>query len=161
MNKAELRKKIRDLDGLTNEEKAALLELLNKQKKYGLVWEEKTEDVEERLRDHLPVLEEDKSKYIPSECPDAPNHILIEGDNLEALTALSYTHEGKIDVIYIDPPYNTGNKDFIYNDSYVDSEDGYRHSKWLSFMSKRLKIAKRLLSDKGVIFISIDDTIVR
>ena len=157
MNKAELRKKIRDLDGLTNEEKAALLELLNKQKKYGLVWEEKTEDVEERLRDHLPVLEEDKSKYIPSECPDAPNHILIEGDNLEALTALSYTHEGKIDVIYIDPPYNTGNKDFIYNDSYVDSEDGYRHSKWLSFMSKRLKIAKRLLSDEGTIFISIDE----
>ena len=157
MNKAELRKKIRDLDGLTNEEKAALLELLNKQKKYGLVWEEKTEDVEERLRDHLPVLVEDKSKYIPSTCPDAPNHILIEGDNLEALTALSYTHEGRIDVIYIDPPYNTGNKDFIYNDSYVDSEDGYRHSKWLSFMSKRLKIAKRLLSDEGVIFISIDD----
>ncbi|MGM9699346.1 MAG: site-specific DNA-methyltransferase [Prevotella sp.] len=157
MNKAELRKKIRDLDGLTNEEKAALLELLNKQKKYGLVWEEKTEDVEERLRDHLPVLEEDKNKFIPSDCPDAPNHILIEGDNLEALTALSYTHEGRIDVIYIDPPYNTGNKDFIYNDSYVDSEDGYRHSKWLSFMSKRLKIAKRLLSDKGVIFISIDD----
>ena len=157
MNKAELRKKIRDLDGLTNEEKAALLELLNKQKKYGLVWEDKTEDVEERLRDHLPVLEEDKDKYIPSTCPDAPNHILIEGDNLEALTALSYTHEGRIDVIYIDPPYNTGNKDFIYNDSYVDSEDGYRHSKWLSFMSKRLKIAKRLMSDKGVIFISIDD----
>lgn len=82
---------------------------------------------------------------------------LIEGDNLEALTALSYTHAGKIDVIYIDPPYNTGNKDFIYNDSFVDKEDGYRHSKWLSFMNKRLKIAKNLLSDKGVIFISIDD----
>ena len=62
MNKAELRKKIKDLDGLTNEEKSALLELLNKQKKYGLVWDEKTEDVEERLRDHLPVLEEDKEK---------------------------------------------------------------------------------------------------
>lgn len=87
----------------------------------------------------------------------APNHILIEGDNLEALTALTYTHAGKIDVIYIDPPYNTGNKDFIYNDSYVDSEDTYRHSKWLSFMSKRLRIAKKLLSDRGVIFISIDD----
>lgn len=86
-----------------------------------------------------------------------PNHLIIEGDNLEALTALTYTHEGKIDVIYIDPPYNTGNKDFIYNDSYVDSEDSYRHSKWLSFMSKRLRIAKRLLSDRGVIFISIDD----
>ena len=157
MNKAELRKKIRDLDGLTNEEKAALLELLNKQKKYGLVWEEKTEDVEERLRDHLPVLEEDKNKYIPSTCPDAPNHILIEGDNLEALTALSYTHEGRIDVIYIDPPYNTGNKDFTYNDDYVDKEDGFRHSKWLSFMSKRMKVVKRLLSENGVLFISIDD----
>lgn len=86
-----------------------------------------------------------------------PNHIIIEGDNLEALTALSYTHAGKIDVIYIDPPYNTGNKDFVYNDSYVDAEDSYRHSKWLSFMSKRLRIAKKLLSDRGVIFISIDD----
>ena len=86
-----------------------------------------------------------------------PNHILIEGDNLHALTALSFTHEGKIDVIYIDPPYNTGNKDFKYNDSFVDKEDCYRHSKWLSFMYKRLKIAKRLLNDKGVMFISIDD----
>ena len=157
MDKTALKHKIQTLEGLTNEEKSALLELLNKEKKYGLVWENKPEDVEERLRDHLPVLEEVKSRAILSDSPDAPNHILIEGDNLEALTALSYTHEGKIDVIYIDPPYNTGNKDFIYNDSFVDSEDGYRHSKWLSFMSKRLKIAKRLLSDKGVIFISIDD----
>ena len=76
---------------------------------------------------------------------------------MEALTALSYTHEGKIDVIYIDPPYNTGNKDFVYNDLFVDMEDGYRHSKWLSFMNKRLKIAKKLLSPNGVIFISVDD----
>lgn len=74
-----------------------------------------------------------------------------------SLSTLAYTHEGKIDVIYIDPPYNTGNKDFVYNDSFVDSEDSYRHSKWLSFMSKRLKIAKKLLSERGVIFISIDD----
>ena len=74
-----------------------------------------------------------------------------------SLTALSYTHAGKIDVIYIDPPYNTGNKDFVYNDSYVDSEDTYRHSKWLSFITKRLQIAKKLLSERGVIFISIDD----
>ena len=91
------------------------------------------------------------------ESNDYPNHILIEGDNLEALATLAYTHTGKIDVIYIDPPYNTGNKDFIYNDSYVDSEDSYCHSKWLSFMSRRLRIAKRLLSDHGIIFISIDD----
>ena len=85
------------------------------------------------------------------------NHALIEGDNLHALTVLNYTHANKIDVIYIDPPYNTGNKDFKYNDSFVDKEDGYRHSKWLSFMAKRLRLAKNLLSDKGVIFISIDD----
>lgn len=157
MDKTALKHKIQTLEGLTNEEKSALLELLNKDKKYGLVWENKPEDVEERLRDHLPVLEEVKSRAILSDSPDAPNHILIEGDNLEALTALSYTHEGKIDVIYIDPPYNTGNKDFTYNDDYVDKEDGFRHSKWLSFINKRLRIAKRLMSDDGVIFISIDD----
>ena len=60
-------------------------------------------------------------------------------------------------MIYIDPPYNTGNKDFSYNDSFVDREDSFRHSKWLSFISKRLEIAKTLLKDTGVIFISIDD----
>ncbi|HIQ85127.1 MAG TPA: site-specific DNA-methyltransferase [Candidatus Cryptobacteroides excrementigallinarum] len=157
MNRNELANKIRGIDGLTNDEKSALIELLRKQKKYGLVWEDKPEDVEERLREELPVLIEDTGKAIVSEDAGAPNHILIEGDNLEALTALAYTHEGQIDVIYIDPPYNTGNKDFVYNDQFVDKEDSYRHSKWLSFMSKRLRIAKRLLSDKGVIFISIDD----
>lgn len=157
MNKKELYNKILQLDGLTNEEKSELLGLLRKQKKYGLVWEDKPEDVEERLREELPVLIEDASKAIISDDADAPNHILIEGDNLEALTSLAYTHEGKIDVIYIDPPYNTGNKDFVYNDRIVDKEDSYRHSKWLSFMNKRLRIAKRLLSDRGVIFISIDD----
>ncbi len=157
INKSELISKIQTLEGLTNDERSSLIGLLREHKKYGLVWEDKPEDVEEKLRDNLPVLSEVKDKAILSDEPDAPNHILIEGDNLEALTALSYTHEGKIDVIYIDPPYNTGNKDFVYNDSFVDSEDSYRHSKWLSFMNKRLKIAKKLLSDKGVIFISIDD----
>ncbi len=149
--------RIKTLEGLTDDERSALLGLLNETKTYGLVWEDKPEEVEERLRTELPVLKEVKSRAIISDNADAPNHILIEGDNLEALTTLAYTHEGKIDVIYIDPPYNTGNKDFIYNDSYVDSEDSYRHSKWLSFMSRRLRIAKRLLSDRGVIFISIDD----
>ena len=157
MNKYELAKKITQLDGLTNEEKASLVELLRSQKKYGLVWEDKPEEIETRLVDELPVLTEVPERAIVSDSPDAPNHILIEGDNLEALTALAYTHEGKIDVIYIDPPYNTGNKDFVYNDSFVDREDGYRHSKWLSFMNKRLQIAKSLLASGGVIFISIDD----
>ena len=156
-DRANLIKRINTLEGLTDKERSALLGLLRENKTYGLVWEDKPEDVEERLRDELPILTEVPERTIISEDKDAPNHILIEGDNLEALATLAYTHEGKIDVIYIDPPYNTGNKDFIYNDSYVDKEDSYRHSKWLSFMSRRLKIAKKLLSDRGVIFISIDD----
>lgn len=156
IDKQRLASLIRGIEGISNDDRAALLELVNTRKKYGLVWEDKPEDVEERLREELPVLTEVKERALINGS-DSPNHILIEGDNLEALTALSYTHEGKIDVIYIDPPYNTGNKDFVYNDQFVDAEDSYRHSKWLSFMEKRLKIAKQLLSDKGVIFISIDD----
>ena len=157
INKAALISKIQQDDGLSNEEKSALMGLLNEQKKYGIVWEESPEEVEENLRSHIPVLREVKERALTEGGSDASNHILLEGDNLDALTTLCFTHEGKIDVIYIDPPYNTGNKDFVYNDNYVDSEDSYRHSKWLSFMSRRLKIAKRLLSDKGVIFISIDE----
>lgn len=157
INKSLLAQKIRELQGLSSDEKSQLLGLINDHKRYGLVWEDKIEEVEEQLQEQLPILNEVTYKRILSTEEDAPNHILIEGDNLHALTCLSYTHEGKIDVIYIDPPYNTGNKDFVYNDSYVDSEDDFRHSKWLSFMNKRLRIARRLLSDKGVIFISIDD----
>ena len=156
MNKQDLISKIKQLDGVTQDERAYLINLVNTKKKYGLVWEDKPEDVEEQLRDNLPVLKEVKDKAIING-EDNPNHILIEGDNLHALTALTFTHEGKIDVIYIDPPYNTGNKDFKYNDTFVDKEDSYRHSKWLSFMDKRLRIAKRLLSETGGVFISIDD----
>lgn len=158
MNKQDLIKKIKDLKDITSQEKAYLIELVNTKKKYGLVWEDKPEDVEEQLRSMLPVFKEVKERAIISENPEAPNHILIEGDNLHALTALSYTHEGKIDVIYIDPPYNTGSKDdFIYNDDYVDKEDAFRHSKWLSFMAKRLKLAHKLMTNDGVIFCSIGD----
>ena len=156
-DRANLIKRVNTLEGLTDKERSALLGLLRENKTYGLVWEDKPEVVEERLRDELPILTEVPERTIISEDKDAPNHILIEGDNLEALATLAYTHEGKIDIIYINPPYNTGNNDFIYNDSYVDKEDSYRHSKWLSFMSRRLRIAKKLLSDYGVIFISIDD----
>ena len=156
-DRANLIKRVNTLEGLTDKERSALLGLLREKKTYGLVWEDKPEVVEERLRDELPILTEVPERAIISEDKDAPNHILIGGDNLEALATLAYTHEGKIDIIYIDPPYNTGNNDFIYNDSYVDKEDSYRHSKWLSFMSRRLRIAKKLLSDHGVIFISIDD----
>lgn len=161
-DKDKLRQRIRSLEGLTDDERSALLGLLNESKTYGLVWEDKPEDVEEQLREELPVLREVADRAIISRGGGKdnyliPNHLIIEGDNLVSLSTLAYTHEGKIDVIYIDPPYNTGNKDFVYNDSFVDSEDSYRHSKWLSFMSKRLKIAKKLLSERGVIFISIDD----
>ena len=151
--------KIKKSQTLTDDEKSTLLGLLEKRKRYGLVWEDKPEDVEKELEENLPVFTEVKERALINDTKDLhnPNHIIIEGDNLHALTALSYTHAGKIDVIYIDPPYNTGNKDFVYNDKFMDSEDTYRHSKWLSFMSKRLKIAKQLLSKKGVIFISIDD----
>jgi len=129
---------------------------LKKRKKYGLVWEEKPEEVVEMCKKKLPVLKEVKNKEIITD-KDKPVNLLIEGDNYHALSVLNYTHAKKVDVIYIDPPYNTGNKDFIFNDRYVDPEDGYRHSKWLSFMEKRLKLAKNLLKDTGVIFISIDD----
>lgn len=158
MDKNKLKQKIEELEGLTNEEKSELIKLLRSQKKYGLVWEDKPEDAEQRMVNEQPVLVEVPERAIISDDAEAPNHILIEGDNLEVLTALSYTHAGMIDVIYIDPPYNTGKADeFKYNDKYVDATDGYRHSKWLSFMSKRIKIAKQLLKDTGLIFISIDD----
>lgn len=151
-----LRQQVQELQ-IDKELKHKLLEAISEKKRYGLVWEESEEEAQEIMREKLPVFKEDVSKRLASAPDGSPNHVLIEGDNLNALTALTYTHAGKIDVIYIDPPYNTGNKDFVYNDSFVDKEDGYRHSKWLSFMDKRLKIAKKLLSEKGVIFISIDD----
>ena len=131
---------------------------LKKKKKYGLVWdsEREPEEVVEMCKEKLPVLKEVKSKQIITD-KNKPINLLIEGDNYHALSVLNYTHKGKIDVIYIDPPYNTGNQDFKYNDKYVDREDGYRHSKWLNFMEKRLSLTKGLLKTSGVIFISIDD----
>lgn len=155
-DKQELEKKIRDAKDLSNEDKSNLLQLLKEKKTYGLVWEDSTEDAWEMMKDNIPVLKEDETKQI-LHGSENPNHILIEGDNLNALIALSYTHEGGFDMMYFDPPYNTGNGDFTYNDKIVDEEDTFRHSKWLSFMAKRLRIARKLLSDSGVIFISIDD----
>lgn len=125
-----------------------------KGKKYGLVFEEHRESIDEVLENNLPVLTENKGLFIDN---GGQMNFLIEGDNLASLKLLEKTHKGRIDLIYIDPPYNTGNKDFVYDDSFVDSNDTFRHSKWLSFMEKRLQIARDLLSEKGVIFISIDD----
>ena len=125
-------------------------------KKYGLVWEDHEEAVDVKMRTHIPVFVEDRSKEITNDIDGGYNFIL-EGDNLHSLRLLEKTHEGKIDVIYIDPPYNTGNKDFRYDDKYVDSVDGFKHSKWLSFIGKRLQIAVKLLSENGCILISIND----
>lgn len=125
-----------------------------KGKKYGLVFEEHREGIDEVLENNLPVLTEDADLFIDN---GGQMNFLIEGDNLASLKLLEKTHKGRIDLIYIDPPYNTGKKDFVYDDKCVDSTDLFSHSKWLSFMSKRLQSAKNILSEKGVIFISIDD----
>lgn len=156
MDLGALRQQILELQ-IDKELKHDLLEVINDKQRYGLVWEDSSEAAWDDMQDQLPVFVEDESKRLDSAPEGSPNHVLIEGDNLNALAALTYAYAGKIDVIYIDPPYNTGNKDFIYNDSFVDKEDGFRHSKWLSFMNRRLRIAKKLLSEKGVMFISIDE----
>lgn len=126
-------------------------------KKYGLVWEEHEEEVDVKMQTHIPVFTEVKEKEIVGDSDSDECNFLLEGDNLHSLKLLEKTHKGKIDVIYIDPPYNTGNKDFIYGDLQVSYEDTFKHSKWLSFMAKRLKFAKKLLSRQGMLFISIDD----
>ena len=123
-------------------------------KKYGLVFEEHREEIDEVLNTYTPVLTEEEDLFIDN---GGQMNFLIEGDNLSSLKLLEKTHTGRIQMIYIDPPYNTGNKDFSYSDTKVDGLDGFRHSKWLSFMNSRLKIAKKLLATQGVIFISIDD----
>ncbi|RZL15899.1 MAG: site-specific DNA-methyltransferase [Hymenobacter sp.] len=153
----DLRARLLAHSDFSDNDRAALVQLFDQQRRYGLVWEDKPEAVEETLRQYLPVLEEVPARYLPAAEASDTAHTLIEGDNLHALTVLSYTHAAQVDVIYIDPPYNTGKQDFMYNDKFVDREDGYRHSKWLSFMAKRLKLSKSMLKEKGVIFISIDD----
>lgn len=126
-------------------------------KKYGLVWEEHEEEIDVKMRSHIPVFTEDQSREIKAVENCEQFNFLLEGDNLHSLRLLEKTHRGKVDVIYIDPPYNRGKEDFIYDDVYIVEEDGFKHSKWLSFMSKRLEIAKNLLSRSGVIVINIDE----
>lgn len=126
-------------------------------KKYGLVWEVHEESVNKKLETHIPVFVEDKKREILCNAETDRFNFLLEGDNLHSLYLIEKTLAGKIDVIYIDPPYNTGNKDFVYNDEYIGKDDAFRHSTWLSFMAERLKIAYKILNSDGVIFLSIDD----
>lgn len=148
----------KDYAKLSKEELIKAIEKLESRKKYGLIWDEERtkEKFETDAENAYPVLKEVRGRTIETDL-EKPINLLIEGDNYHSLSVLQYTHLGKIDVIYIDPPYNTGNKDFRYNDQWVDREDTYRHSKWLSFMYKRMKLARDLLSEEGSIFISIDD----
>ena len=161
VHEEELLRRIREL-----EKKNGYLNQQLKEHRYGLTWIDVPEAFEKASENKIPVLEEVKEKSF-TDGSEKPTHILIEGDNYHALTCLQYTHKGKIDVIYIDPPYNTGSDGFTYKDKRILTQypDGtpvpkdhpLRHSYWLSFMHKRLELAKNLLSDDGVIFISIDD----
>ena len=119
------------------------------EKKYGLVWEQHIEQVDEEIKKNVPVFTEIENKAILLGKDNSCN-FLLEGDNLHSLKLLEKTHSGKIDCIYIDPPYNRGKRDFIYDDKYVNADDSFKHSKWLSFMHERLLIARRLLSKNGV-----------
>ena len=148
-----IKQNISDEETLNN---LSLIENELNEKKYGLIWEEHEERVDKELKTQIPVFENVADKEIISD-EKLKYNFLLEGDNLHSLYLLEKTHKNSIDVIYIDPPYNTGNKDFIYNDKIVDGEDSFRHSKWLSFMSRRLTLAKELLKDDGIIFVSIND----
>ena len=140
----------------SKEELVAEVGRLRKRKKYGLVWEEKPENVVEQCKTELPVLKEVKNKAVSTDKSE-PTNILIEGDNYHALSVLNYTHKGKVDVIYIDPPYNTGARDWKYNNDYVDINDTYRHSKWILMIEHRLQLTKKLLSPDGFIICAIDN----
>lgn len=121
-------------------------------KKYGLVYEEHREEIDEVLNTHTPVMVEDADCFINH---GGQMNFLIDGDNLASLKLLEKTHRGRVDLIYIDPPYNKGNKDFAYDDTFVEKTDSFIHSKWLSFMSERLRLARKLLSPRGALIISI------
>lgn len=146
----------RDYSGWSKEELIKEVARLRELSRFGLVWEDRTEDVVERCARELPVLQELERLAILDDGLQ-PTNVLIEGDNYHSLSVLNYTHPDSVDLIYIDPPYNTGHEDFIYNDNYVEADDTFRHSKWLSFMNSRLKLARNLLTQKGMIFVSIDD----
>lgn len=147
-------------NGITDEQILNNLSLIENEltkKKYGLIWEEHLERVDKELETQIPTFEEVVSKKITILEEDEYN-FLLEGDNLHSLYLLEKTHKGLIDIIYIDPPYNTGKKnEWKYNDYQVDLNDDFKHSKWLSMIKKRLALAIKLLNDDGIIMISIDD----
>jgi adenine-specific DNA-methyltransferase len=141
-------------DQYSKEELLRLLRERDRKPKFGLVWERNEIEHDKSLNDDFVALDLDPVLS----CGDAPfENLIIEGDNFDALRYLRMTHAGRVKCIYIDPPYNTGNRDFIYNDRFVDPEDSYRHSKWLEFLYRRLVLAKDLLREDGVMLVSIND----
>ncbi|MFH1159213.1 MAG: site-specific DNA-methyltransferase, partial [Pseudomonadota bacterium] len=131
-----------------------LLRERERKPKFGLVWERDEIDHDKSVNGDFIALD-----LVPElSCGEAPySNLLIEGDNFDALRYLRMTHAGQVKCIYIDPPYNTGNKDFIYNDHFIDKDDLYKHSKWLEYMYRRLVLARDLLREDGVIFVSIGE----
>jgi len=145
---------VKDLTKLSKED--LINEIHSKNIPYGLVWENSKENVVDQCKDELPILHE----LVEFEINDAENqkpNIIIEGDNYHALSVLNYTHKQKFDFIYIDPPYNTGNNSWMYDNNYINEEDSFKNSKWISFMFRRLDLAKELLSEHGVICVTIDN----
>jgi len=154
----EIAKNGKDYSQFSKDDLIKIVEKLETRKKYGLIWDEEKvkEQFEKDAENALPVLKEISGKEITDKDASKPINILIEGDNYHALSVLNFTHQGKIDVIYIDPPYNTGNKSWKYNNDFVEKDDEWKHSKWISFMSKRLRLAKNLLSEQGALICAID-----
>lgn len=143
-------------DHLSREELLRLLDARDRRDatRFGLVWE--ADDIERECARNSDFIALD---IVPElSCGSAPwRNLIIEGDNFDALRHLRMGYSGQVKCIYIDPPYNTGNRDFVYNDRFVDKEDSWRHSKWSEFMFQRLMLARDLLQEDGVIFVSIDD----
>lgn len=148
----------KDYSKLEKKDLIKVIEKLESRKRYGLIWDEEKvkEQFEKDAQNALPVLKEIKSKEIIDK-NGGPINILIEGDNYHALSVLNFTHQGKVDIIYIDPPYNTGSKTWKYNNDYIDKNDTWKHSKWLSFMKNRLALAKNLLTQDGSLICAVDE----
>ncbi len=141
-------------DHLTKEQLIALLQRRERESSYGLVWERDEIEPDKHINDDFVALDLNRAHS----CGDGPwRDLIIEGDNFDALRYLRMTHAGKVKCIYIDPPYNTGNRDFVYNDRFFDKTHRFRHSVWLEFMYRRLLLARDLLQPDGAIFVSIDD----
>jgi len=141
-------------DRYSKDELVKIIEDRDRKPKFGLVWERDDIDFDRSFNEDFVAL--DATSELS--CGMGPwSNLLIEGDNFDALRYLRMTHAGRVKCICIDPPYNTGNRDFIYNDRFVDKDDLYKHSKWLEFMYRRFLLARDLLTEDGVLLVCIND----